>query len=401
MENVKKSKHSPLFHIVKKQDVSLANKWIIRGLAIVAAFLICSLISMAMGGTFVSFFSKIFNACFVNMRQGGISQVKVLDLLENTVILLLIALALVPAFKMKFWNIGAEGQIIIGILVCALLQKYLAPAMNIDKSVGMRVLFFIVLFVASMISGGLWGFIPAFFKAKFKTNETLFTLMMNYIALLLTKAVIMIWDPSQGQVTTFQKEAYLPAIGGSQVVLNIIIAVVVAAIIFVYLRFTKHGYEISVVGGSKNTAKYVGINVKKVIMRTMIVSGAVCGLVGCLLLAGEKNNLTATIVSGRGFTGVMIAWISGFGPVEMGLYSLLCAFITKGSRSVNYNSAFPNIMLALFFFTLIACEFFVNYQIRSEKIENWLHAKFPKYYEKKEQKEANSIKPQVVNKEGK
>ncbi len=400
MEQVKKAKHNPLFHIVKKQDISLRNKWIIKVAAIGVAFLICAFISMGMGGTFGGFFSKIFNACFVNSRTGGASATKILDLLENTVILLLIALALVPAFKMKFWNIGAEGQIVVGILMCAVMQKYLGPAMNL-QSAGMRFLFFVVTFAMSMIAGALWGFIPAFFKAKFKTNETLFTLMMNYIAILLTKVVIMTWDPVKGDIQAFDELTYLPKIGGSQLVLNLIIAVVVAAIIFVYLRYTKHGYEINVVGGSQRTAKYVGINVKKVIMRTMIVSGAVCGLIGCLLLAGEHNNLTSTIVSGRGFTGVMIAWIAGLGPIEIGLYSLICAFITKGSRSVNYNTAFPNIMLSVCFFVLIACEFFVNYQIRSEKIENWMHAKFPKLFKKKEEAEANQVTPQVAKKEGK
>lgn len=400
MKNVK-SKRNPLFHIAKRQDVTIARKWTTRIAAILIAFLICALVSMAMGGTFTGFFSKIFNACFINMRVGGISTTKLLDLLENSVILLLIALALIPAFKMKFWNIGAEGQIIIGILVCAILQKYLGSVMPIDNNAGMRFLFFVILFVASMAAGALWGLIPAFFKARFKTNETLFTLMMNYIALLLTKVVIMIWDPKQGQVLTFKDSVYLPKIGGSQLVLNIIIAVTVAVLLFVYLKFTKHGYEINVVGGSTNTARYVGINVKKVIMRTMVLSGAICGLVGCLLLAGEHNNLTATIVSGRGFTGVLIAWISSFGPIELGLYSLLCAFITKGSRSVNYNSAFPNIMLSLFFFTLIACEFFVNYEIHSEKIEAFLQTKFPKLFKKKNNEESKPITPQVINKEGK
>jgi len=395
-----KAKHNPLFHIVKKQDVTKLNKWAIKLIAVVLAFLTCALVSMLMGGTFTGFFSKLITGCFIN-GQGVASATKILDLFENAFILLLIALALVPAFKMKFWNIGAEGQIIIGILVCAVLQKYLGPAMSLSNP-AMRFLFFVILFGASMLAGAIWGFIPAFFKAKFNTNETLFTLMMNYIALLLTGAVILIWAPDHAQVPAFDELTYLPKIAGSQLILNIIICAVVAALIFVYLRFTKHGYEISVVGGSKNTAKYVGINVKKVIMRTMILSGAVCGLVGCLLLSGRHNNLTSTIVSGKGFTGVLIAWISGFGPGEMGLYAFLCALVTKGSRKINFNTAFPNIMLAVFFFVLIACEFFVNYQIRSEKIENWFHTKFPKLFKKKQKEgETEIIKPQIANKEGK
>jgi len=401
MEKAKR-KHEPLFHIVKKQDASRANKWVIKLVAIAVAFILCALISTAMGGTFGGFFSKIFNACFINLGQGSFfSATKILDLLENAVILLVIALALVPAFKMKFWNIGAEGQIAAGILMCAIIQKYVGENMPLENP-GMRFLFFVILFTGSILGGALWGVIPAIFKAKFKTNETLFTLMMNYVALLLTKVVIMTWEPSQGQIKAFSDLVYLPKIGGSQLVLNIIIGLVVAVGIFAYLKFTKHGYEIKVVGGSENTARYIGINVKKVVIRTMLVSGAICGLVGCLLLSGEHNNLTSTIVSGRGFTGVMIAWISGLNPLEIGLYSFLCAFITKGSRAVNFNSAFPNIMLGICFFTLIACEFFVSYQIKSEKISNYLQVKFPKLFKKKKVEEVEpTINLDVIKKEDK
>ncbi len=403
MKNVDvKKERNPLFHIERKQEQSLLTKWLIRLSAIITGFLFISIISSFLGGSIKDFFVRIFDACFVNLATGGLSSVKILDLLENTAILLLIALALIPAFKMKFWNIGAEGQIIMGILMCAIMQKYVGQNMPLEN-VAVRIIYFVLLFIACIAAGALWGFIPAFFKAKFKTNETLFTLMMNYIALLLTKVVINIWDPIKADIQAFGELTYLPKIGSAQVGINLIIITIVAILIFVYLKFSKHGYEINVVGGSRNTARYVGININKVTIRTLILSGGLCGLCGCLLLAGEHNNLTATIVSGRGFTGVMIAWLSGFGAVEVTLYSFLCAFVLKGSRSVNYNSAFPNIMLSLFFFTLIAFEFFVNYSIRSEKIETFIYKKFPKLKKKKKEQEIDLNPAQLASnkKEGK
>lgn len=180
---------------------------------------------------------------------------------------------------------------------------------------GIRFLFFVLTFVVSVGASMFWAVIPAFFKAKFKTNETLFTLMMNYVALIVTRVVIYFWDDAHGDIRQFNQLSYLPEVGGQNFVINLIIITIVAVAIFLFLKYTKRVYEISVVGGSTNTAKYIGLSVNKTIIRTMLLCGAICGLCGFLLVAGEHNNLTATIVNGRGFTGVLIAWISGLGSI--------------------------------------------------------------------------------------
>ena len=397
MEKTIKGKREPLFHLTRKQDVSLKSKWITRGVAIVVAFILCAFVSSMMGGTFIDFFVKGFDACFVNLRDGGISATKVLSLLENMGILLLLAVSVIPAFKMKFWNIGAEGQVIISILICCVLQKYIGDAWPIENNGGLRFLFFVIIFACSILAGAIWGVIPAIFKAKFKTNETLFTLMMNYVALILTKVVISIWDPSQGSIDMFKDACYLPKIGGQSVVINLIIIAIVVTLVFLFLKYTKRGYEISVVGGSPNTARYIGLSVKKTIIRTMILSGALCGLCGVLIITGEHNNLTSTIVNGRGFTGVLIAWLSAFGPIELTLYSLLAAFMLKGGRAINYNVAFPKLMLAILFFVLIACDFFLNYRIHCEKLDNYLRAKFPRAFKNKQETKSTEEKPTNIN----
>ena len=389
-----KAKREPLFHITKRQDVSNKRKWITKAAAILCAFLFCATVSSICGGNFLEFFKDIFEACFINLGPGGaISATKIFDLLEKMAILLLIALALIPAFKMKFWNIGAEGQIMIAVLMCAVLQKYLGPLMATHNGFT-RLLFFIILIIMCMLAGAIWGVIPAIFKARFNTNETLFTLMMNYIAIFVTQIVIYTWDPAQGSIPSFDDATYFPKIGGQQVILNLIIIAAVAALLFVYLKYTKHGYEINVVGGSTDTARYIGIKVKKVIIRTMVLSGAICGLCGCLMVAGEHNNLTTSITGGRGFTGVLIAWIGGLNIGEISLYAFLSAFITKGSSKVNNNSSFPNLMLAVAIFVLIAFEFLINYEIKCEKLKRFVHDKFPNFGVKKDkQKPINEDVP--------
>lgn len=408
MEKKIKTKRDPLLHVTRKQDVPLKSKWISRVIAIAAAFILCALVSSGLGSSFVDFFVKSFDACFVNLGPGGaVSATKILGLLEETGILLLLALSVIPAFKMKFWNLGAEGQVIIAVLMCATMQKYLGGAMNLTNG-GIRFIFFIITFAASVIAGMLWALIPAIFKAKFNTNETLFTLMMNYVALILTKVVINVWDKQQGDIRQFDKLTYFPEVGDQTFVINIIIIAVVATLVFLFLKYTKRGYEINIVGGSTNTAKYIGLSVKKTIIRTMLICGAICGLCGFLLVCGEHNNLTATVVNGRGFTGVLIAWIGGLGPIEITLYSLLGAYITKGGHMVNNNIAYPNIMLALFFFVLIVNEFFVNYQVRCDKLEAWyrpianknivkFQKRFPKLSEKIMKKHPSWLTPYNIN----
>ena len=158
-----------------------------------------------------------------------------------------------------------------------------------DKLPGAVVI--LCMIVASLAAGAIWGFIPAFFKAKWNTNETLSTLMMNYIATQLVAFYTIVWEVPKGSgkigiINQNTNVGWLPQIFGSKYLLSIVVAVVITIFMYVYLNYSKQGYEISVVGESENTAKYVGIKVEKVIIRTMLLSGALCGLVG--LLAGRR-----------------------------------------------------------------------------------------------------------------
>lgn len=355
MTNIKTDRE-PLFRIVKRDNVARGKAWGIRIGAVVIAILIGAVVSAILGGgsAFGTFFSGLFEGVFGTPRR-------ILNLFQNTAILLCIALAVAPAFKMRFWNIGAEGQVLMGGLGCVVCIQYLGGKVS-------EPLLIFIMFIAAVAFGAAWTVIPAIFKAQWNTNETLFTLMMNYIATQLVALCIYVWVPSGSAVLGVLDHGQFPLIGGQRYVLNIILVAIVMGIMFLYFRFSKHGYELAVVGESMNTAKYVGINVKKVIIRTMILSGVLCGFAGFLLVGGTSYTLSTNTVDGRGFTAILVAWLGKFNPLIMGGTSLLYVFIDQGASQtatdLSLGGYYADIITGIFFFLVIACEFFVNYRVR-------------------------------------
>lgn len=355
----------PLLHITKRDEISKGKEWAIRIVAIVASLLFCAILtSIITGINPIDFYATIIEGAFGTERKLFIT-------LKDISILLMIALALTPAFKMQFWNIGGEGQVLVGCLAagaCMICFEDKFPN-------GMVILLMII---SSMTAGAVWGLIPAIFKALWNTNETLATLMMNYIATQLVAYFIIIWEMPKGSgkigiINSKSKIGWLmySADPMMKYLLVIIVAVVVTAFIYVYQKYTKHGYEISVVGESQNTAMYVGINVKKVIIRTMALSGAICGLVGLLLVGNVNHTVTTTIVNGQGFTAVMVSWLAKFNPIAMVATSFLIVFMTRGAGEITtvfgLNEAYGEIITAIILFFIIGCEFFIRYRIAFSK----------------------------------
>ena len=221
--------------------------------------------------------------------------------------------------------------------------------------------------VASIVAGIIWAFIPAVFKAIWNTNETLFTLMMNYVAIQLVTYFLKVFATDGSGVLAPMQQFGLPIIAGNEYLLSIIVVAVLTVAIYIYLKYSKHGYEISVVGESVRTARYVGIKVEKVIIRTMVLSGALCGLTGLLLVSGTDHTLTTTITGGRGFTAVMVAWLAKFNPIWMILTSFLLVFLDKGAGDIStkfgLNKSFSDILTGIILFFIIGSEFFINYRI--------------------------------------
>ena len=362
-------KHFQLpFHVVKRLDISKKNYWIIKVASFLTAFLLSGVLCEILSpGSFGVFFERMFYGVYNFSSKNPAKDTTTLEFIETAGLLILVAFALAPSFKMKFWNIGAEGQISIACLVTAGITKFYATGNN-------DALIIIVCLLASILACIIWAVIPAIFKAFFNTNETLFTLMMNYVAIALITIFINLWVPSGSQVFPHLDNGGLPDLFGYKYLFSIIIVVIVVTLMTIYLKKTKHGYELSVVGASVNTARYVGINVKKVIIRTLILSGAISGLVGFLLVAGHHHTLSASLADGRGFTGVLIAWLGQFDPGQMILYGFLVAFFQRGStKAASYagisKTDFSSIVTGMFFLIVIATEFFVNYKIVIKKKE--------------------------------
>ena len=234
----------------------------------------------------------------------------------------------------------------------------------------------LVSLIAALAAGGLWGFLPAFFKAKWNTNETLFTLMMNYIATQLAAFFIIVWEVPKGAgkigiINQNTEAGWLPVVGGQKYLLVILVVAILTVFMYIYLNYSKHGYEIAVVGESQRTASYAGIKVERVIIRTMVLSGAVCGLMGLLLTAGTDHTLTTTIVGGRGFTAVMVSWMAKFNPIIMVFTSLLLVVLGRGASEISstfgLNQSFSDILTGIILFFIIGSEFFITYQVSLRK----------------------------------
>ena len=266
---------------------------------------------------------------------------------------------------MRFWNIGAEGQVLIGCLATAACMICLGGKIP-------NGLLIVIMIVASVAAGALWGFLPGIFKAKWNTNETLFTLMMNYIATQLAAFFIIVWEVPKGSgkigiINQNTEAGWLPVLGGQRYLLPILLVAILTGVMYIYLNYSKHGYEIAVVGESQRTASYAGIKVERVIVRTMILSGAICGLIGLLLTAGTDHTLTTTIVGGRGFTAVMVSWMAKFNPIMMIFTSLLIVVLSRGASEISsvfgLNHSFADILTGIILFFILGSEFFINYRL--------------------------------------
>ncbi len=354
-----KKSHTPLIHLTKRKELPWYASWGIRAAAIVLAFAVSAVVTMIMTGDDpIKIFGTMLYGAFGTKRKSWIMG-------QEIAVLLCVSLALTPAFRMRYWNMGGEGQILIGGLACA------ACMILMGDKIPNGVLIAIML-AASVAAGAIWALIPAMFKAKWGTNETLFTLMMNYVATQLVAFFIIIWEVPKGSgqigiINQSTESGWLPQIGSYKYLLNILIVAVLTVVVYVYMKKSKHGYEITVVGESENTARYVGIKVEKVILRTLLLSGAICGLAGYLLVAGTNHTITTTIAGGRGFTAVMVAWLAKFNPIGMIFSSFLLIFFEQGasqiSSAIGLNQSYGDIMMGIVLFFIIGSDFFVKYKI--------------------------------------
>lgn len=358
-----KTHREPLLRIAKRDGIARPKAWAIRIIAV--------LLSLVVSGIFIFAVTKlnpfqvyegIFDGAFGTPRRSWVT-------VRDAMMLLCIGVGLAPAFKMRFWNIGAEGQVLAGGLAAAACMICLGDKLP-------NGLLIVLIVIAGILAGAVWAVIPAIFKAKWNTNETLFTLMMNYVATQLVAYFIIVWESPKGSgkvgiINQSTEAGWLPQIGGYKYLLTILVVAVLTVLVYVYLNYSKHGYEISVVGESERTARYVGIKVGKVIVRTMLLSGALCGIAGVLLVSGTDHTITTTIAGGQGFTAVMVSWLAKFNPLGMIFTSFLLVFLDRGAGEIStvfgLNQSFADILSGIIIFFIIGCEFFITYRLSFRK----------------------------------
>ena len=355
--SVHTERKEPFLRLAKRDDIAPAKAWAIRAAAI--------LLALAAGGLIILILGHNPIAVYGSMVEGSLGKPRALrETVKKAVPLLGAALAIAPAFKMKFWNIGAEGQILAGAIASSYFALFWAESLP-------RPVLLVVMAVAGILAGALWGLIPAVFKARWGTNETLFTLMLNYIILGIVKYLQAgPWGPDLNadgypKIPMFDQVALLPKALGVHI--GWIIVLVITVLMFAYLRYSKQGYEIAVVGESQNTARYAGMNVGRIVMRTMFLSGAISGLVGFIVCSGADNTLHAGVAAGVGFTAITVAWLAQLNPFAMVAISGLLAVLEKGAATLQTQMQVPasisDIITGVILFCMLGCEFFINYRV--------------------------------------
>ena len=351
----------PLFHIVKRDTLPWYQAWGIRAIAIVLALLLCALITtLCTHLNPLKVFGTMFSGAFGSPR-------KIWILGQNLAILLCISLAVTPAFKMRFWNIGAEGQVLAGGLAAAACMICLGDKLP-------NGLLIVLILAAANVAGAVWAGVPGVLRAKWGADAALFALMVNCVATQLVAYFIIVWESPKGSgkvgiINQSTEAGWLPQIGGYKYLLTILVVAVLTVLVYVYLNYSKHGYELSVVGESENTAKYIGINVKKVIIRTMLISGAVCGICGFLTVSGQDHSIASdSTAGGYGFTAIIVAWLAKFNTAIMIAIALLIVFLEKGTAHiadtfVGFDANASKIVIGIVLFFIIGSEFFINYKL--------------------------------------
>lgn len=345
-----------MLKIVKREEVERRYTLFVRTMAIVLALVFTGIFVWMIGYQPLVLFKEMF--------LGAVgTEMRLHETINKAVPLVLTSLGILVAFKMKFWNIGAEGQIMMGALGASFVALNYADTMP-------RFLLLLVMALASILCGGLWALIPAIFKVKMGTNETIFTLMLNYVAIKIVQYLQFgPWkDPAATgfpKIPTFADQALLPSLLGVHI--GWVIALIMTVIMYVFIRYTKKGYEIEVVGESINTARYAGMNVNWIILFAITLSGGLIGLVGMIQASALEKTLTYTISGGYGYTAIITAWLSGLKAHYVLITSIAFAILLQGGSFVQVSMQIPSavagMMQGIILFFVLGSEFFIKYKL--------------------------------------
>jgi ABC-type uncharacterized transport system permease subunit len=340
---------------VKRAEISKTDSFKIRTIAILLSLLVLAIFLLVLKLNPIDVYAAIIQGSF-----GSAYTVK--QTLIKAIPLIITSLGISIAFKMQFWNIGGEGQILMG----ALFASYFAfkfPQMP-------KIPLMLIMFTAGVLGGGLWALIAAVLKGKWKTNETIVTLMLNYIALkIITYLQYGPWKDKNAmgfpKMPNFSPNATLPQFFGIH--MGWVIAVILVIIVYIFMKYTKKGYEIAVLGESEKTAIYSGIKIKNTMYVAIFLSGALCGISGVIQASAVSRTLTLQVAGGTGFTAIIIAWLAALSAPVIVIVSILFAALLEGASFIQTAFGIPEaaaqLIQAVILFFVLGSEFFTRYKL--------------------------------------
>jgi general nucleoside transport system permease protein len=352
-----------LIQLVKRDEISRTNSIKVRVIAILLALIAAGIFLAIMG------FNPI--NVFLGMLKGSFgSAYRIRQTIVKAVPLIITAVGISVAFKMQFWNIGGEGQILMGAFGAALI------ALNLSYLP--KPLLLILMAASAVFFGALWAVVSGVLNVYFNTNETIVTLMLNYIALkFITLLQYDLWRDKKAmnfpKVANFSENAILPKLFKLHV--GWIIAILVVIIFYIIMKHSKLGYEITVLGESKNTAKYAGININQTVLKAVFISGALCGLAGFVQASAVSQTLSVEVAGGAGYTAIIISWLSNLNSVIILPVSLLFAGLVEGGSYIQTAFGIPNaaasVIQALILLFVLGSELFVRYKLEIRRAIQW------------------------------
>jgi len=344
-----------MIQIVKRSNISKTDNFKIKCFAI--------LLSLLVLGMFLLVISLNPIDVYVGLIKGSFgSSYSIQQTLIKAIPLIITSLGISIAFKMQFWNIGGEGQIVMGAFAATFFALKF-PNMN-------TVPLLLIMFCAGILGGGLWALIAAVLKGRWNTNETIVTLMLNYIALkFVTYLQYGPWRDKNAmgfpKIPDFSANATLPDVFGIN--MGWIIAIILVIIVHIFMKYTKKGYEISVLGESEKTAMYAGIKIRKTMYTAIFLSGALCGIAGVIQVSAVTRALSADVAGGAGFTAIIIAWLSALSAPVIVIASILFAALLEGASFIQTAFGIPEaaaqLIQAIILFFVLGSEFFTKYKI--------------------------------------
>ena len=356
-------------HIVKRDNCPLWKKCCLYLGAVVIALLLGAVLLVSLGVDPIAYYSRMFTMGTVGNK---IAYKVWINYLKELVPLALTSVALSLAFKMRFWNIGGEGQFILGAVSAAFVAFKAGPVLPAGVTLALMCL-------AAMVVAGLYGLFVAVLKVKFGTNETLMTLMLNYIALYFliylaeTKAdwnFFLEAESLRPVFANFSKTVSFPSIpmaGKFSLNICVVLTLLIGLLVFVYLRYTKHGYEIAVVGDSAGSARYAGMKVNTIVLRTVFLSAALIGLAAAFKV-GTAGILSTAITDDVGWTGIIVAWLSQLNTAMIFVVSALICMLHYGSTVAaatfsQVDSSFANMLQGAILFLVLAADFYTRFRV--------------------------------------